>query len=83
MKKHIKNLAMFISLSFALGIVGCGAQPKHHSHVIDESYIDEEGNLTEPIDIATHTDNEVPESEYQEGVVLVKTFEEIDYENLD
>ena len=83
MKRHSKNILMLASLSLALGIMGCGAQPKNHSHEIDESFVDENGNLTEPIDVATHNNDEVPEFDYQEGVVLVKTFEEVEYDKLD
>ncbi len=82
MKSHGKNIMMLISLSLALGITGCGAQPKHHSHEIDERYVDEEGNLTEPIDIATHSEDEGPHQEYNKGIVLVKTPEEVDKDSL-
>lgn len=58
------------------------AHEEGHSHEIDEEYISEEGNLTAPIDIATHQEDKGPSDPYNEGIVLVKTFNEIDAKSL-
>ena len=74
-----------MALFMALSISACSSiAPKDegHSHFIDESSLNEEGNLIEPIDIATNQEKKGPEAEYNEGVVLVKTFNEVDYDSL-
>ncbi len=54
-----------------------------HSHAIDEAFIDSNGNLTEPIDIATHTENRAPEDKYEENTVLVKSFMDVEIDKID
>ena len=82
MSKKIIPLFVFAGAALlSIGLINV-AKP-HHSHGIDEKYIDKNGNLTEPIDIATHTEDEKPEGKYEENVVLVKTYQEIDTKQID
>ena len=75
-----KFVPLFVLAGTALLSVGVirVVNSHNHSHVIDEAYIDDNGNITEPMDIATHTEHQAPEGKYEENVVLVKTFDEID-----
>jgi subtilisin family serine protease len=81
-KKFIPFFVAVSAAALSIGVVHVVNNIKH-SHGIDESFIDEGGNLVEPIDIATHTEHEVPKDKYEEGAVLVKTPDEIDISKLD
>ena len=74
-----KFVPLFVLAGAALLSVGVirVVNSNSHSHVIDEAFIDDNGNITEPMDIATHTEHQAPEGKYEENVVLVKSFEEI------
>lgn len=79
-----KLVPLFVFAGAALLSIGLiNVAKSHHSHGIDEKYIDENGNLVEPIDIATHTEDEKPEGKYEENVVLVKTYQGIDTSKID
>ena len=74
---------------FAIAFLGMvlaacsSSKPEHHNHQIDSNYLDDDGNLTEPIDIATHNEEEGIKGRYKEGVVLTKHFGPIDYSSFD
>ena len=82
MKRNVSKF--FIVLPF-LGLLlsGCGFQKEEHNHQIDQQFIDEDGNLTEPIDIATHSEDRGPDAKFNDGIVLVKTSSDIDVDSLD
>lgn len=74
-----KNPFALCCVLAALAITSCSkVNHSEHNHGIDEQYIDEQGNLTEPIDIATHQEEEGPKDDYNKEVVLVKSSNEID-----
>lgn len=54
-----------------------------HHHDSLSSYLDEDGNLTQPIDIAINGGESAPKEKYEENVVLVKTFNDIDETKID
>ena len=81
MKFKMKNAFIFSAvLMLGLGAAACSNKKEDHS--VKEEYVNEQGNLVEPYDIATNTEKKGPEAEYNEGVVLVKTFEDVDEESL-
>ena len=80
-----KSVLLILTAFSALLLSSCGSiVPKEDnlSHQIDESFINEDGNLLEPMDVATNQEERGPEAEYNEGVVLVKTNNEVDYGSL-
>lgn len=80
-KKFLSLFAVIGAGLLSLGIVNIVNSHVHHG--IDEKYVAKDGSLTEPMDIATHTEGEKPEGKYEENVVLVKTDQDIDIEKLD
>lgn len=80
-KRFLMATALFTTLVLALGACS-GKTSNENSHRIDESNIDEQGNLTVPLDIATNNENNVDTDSYQEGVVLVKSNNEVEKSKL-
>ena len=85
-KRSRRNLTRLVYLLFgAAMLASCSigtAGSKGHSHEVDEECLNEEGSLLVPIDVATHQETEGPKDTYNEGVVLVKTFGEINADSL-
>ena len=81
-KKFLLVLTAFSSLLLS----SCGSViplEDGRSSQIDPSFVDENGNLVTPYDIASNSEAEGPKTKYNEGVVLVKTHSSIDYDSLD
>ena len=81
-----KRFLLALTVFSALLLSSCGSAislEDGHSSQIDPSFVDDNGNLVTPYDIASNSEAEGPKTKYNEGVVLVKTHSNIDYDSLD
>lgn len=81
MKKNVLRFLLALPI-FGMVLAGCSNTNREEAKGINEELIEENGSFIEPMDIVVRN-GEKPQDAYQEGVVLVKTYEEVDFDSID